>query len=129
MDAAWTLSGSRDMTIAPRTTAVLTAFAAGWFPSSTYAHKASTGWTYPPACCKSDEVGGDCQAIPFNDVTRGRKGYEIFLHPGDHFMATRPHHFFVPYGDELPSGDDQFHLCLHPTESDLNCFFAPEGDA
>ncbi|WP_244919907.1 hypothetical protein [Rhizobium grahamii] len=56
------------------------------------------------------------------------QGYSIILHPGDHFRATRLHLFFVPYGDELPSGDGDFHVCLHPTEDYLNCFFAPPSD-
>lgn len=89
------------------------------------AHHASSGWTYPPACCKDQKIGGDCGAIPGANVTRGPHGYSIFIHPGDHHHATRSHKFFVPYGDEIPSGDDDYHICLHPTEDDLNCFFAP----
>lgn len=89
------------------------------------AHQASSGWTYPPACCKDQKSGGDCQAIPSANVTRGPHGYSIFIQPGDHHNATRSHKFFVPYGDEIPSGDDDYHICLHPTEDDLNCFFAP----
>ena len=73
-------------------------------------------------------MGGDCQPIPHHDVSQGRRGYSIFLQPGDHFLATKPQRFFVPYGDELPSGDGNYHVCLHPTESDLNCFFAPIDD-
>lgn len=89
------------------------------------AHQAISGWTYPPACCKDQKTGGDCEAIPSADVTRGPHGYSVFIHPGDHHSATRSHRFFVPYGDEIPSGDDDYHICLHPTENDLNCFFAP----
>jgi hypothetical protein len=58
-------------------------------------------------------------------MRKGPKGFSVFLHPGDHYLATRNHLFFVPYGDEIQSGDDDYHVCLHPTENDLNCFFAP----
>ncbi|RDJ07096.1 hypothetical protein B5K06_21775 [Rhizobium grahamii] len=89
------------------------------------AHDAARGWTYPPACCRGRGQGGDCDAIPRSDVSKLRRGYSIILQPGDHFRATRSHRFFVPYGDELPSGDGDFHLCLHPSEDYLDCFFAP----
>lgn len=91
----------------------------------TDAHQAKTGWTYPLACCKAHEAGGDCAAIPAPDILRGARGFSVFLHAGDHHMARRPHVFFIPYGDEIPSGDGQYHICLHPTEDDVNCFFAP----
>lgn len=89
------------------------------------AHQATTGWTYSPACCKARHVGGDCEAIPTPDVTRGGQGFSVRLRAGDHHLATRPHLFWIPYGDEIPSGDGQYHLCLHPTEDHVNCFFAP----
>lgn len=89
------------------------------------AHEAGKAWTYPLACCKGTQVGGDCHSIPRRDVMEGRRGYIIQLMPGDHPKATVTHVFMVPYGDEIPSGDGDFHLCLHPTEDHLNCFFAP----
>lgn len=67
------------------------------------AHQAKSAWTYPPACCKGTDVGGDCEAIPGYDVKRGRRGYSVIIHPGDHHLATRHHLFFIPYGNELPS--------------------------
>ncbi|CDM59860.1 hypothetical protein [Rhizobium favelukesii] len=89
------------------------------------AHQASSGWTYPPACCKGQKSGGDCNAIPSSDVRKGPHGFSVIIHPGDHALVTRNHEFFVPYGDEIPSGDGEYHICLHPTEDNLNCFFAP----
>ena len=92
------------------------------------AHQAGSGWTYPPACCKDKDVGGDCAAIPAADVRKGARGYSVTLRPGDHPLATRSHRFFIPYGDEIPSGDGEYHICLHPTEDNVNCFFAPPED-
>lgn len=90
-----------------------------------HAHQTSSDWTYPPACCNGNDVGGDCDAIPSRVVSKGRRGFSVILQPGDHHLATRSHKFFIPYGDEIPSGDGNYHICLHPTEDNLNCFFAP----
>ena len=89
------------------------------------AHQAVGNWTYPPACCRGNDIGGDCEAISSINVTRSTHGYFILVHPGDHHLATRYHRFFVPYGEEIPSGDENYHICLYPTEDNLNCFFAP----
>ena len=62
------------------------------------AHQAESGWTYPPACCKAHDIGGDCEAIPAQDIRPGPHGFSIFLHLGDHHLATKPHLFFIPYG-------------------------------
>jgi len=94
-------------------------------PSSGSAHQPNEKWTYPPACCKGTEIGGDCQRIPDGQVIKRRHGYSVALYPGDHRLVTRRHRFFIPYGDEIPSGDSDFHICLHPTEDHVNCFFAP----
>jgi hypothetical protein len=93
------------------------------------AHQSAKGWTYPPACCKAHEVGGDCEAIPSVTVRRGPRGFSVFLHPGQHHLVTHNHLFFIPYGNELPSGDGNYHICLHPTENYVNCFFAPPESA
>ncbi|CAN7319490.1 hypothetical protein LJR235_001648 [Pararhizobium sp. LjRoot235] len=107
------------------TSAVLCSFVFLTLLAKSHAHQAGSGWVYPPACCQGSHVGGDCEAIPSSDVTKGAQGYSVFIHPGDHHLATRYHRFFVPYGDDLPSGDENYHVCLHPTEDYLNCFFAP----
>ncbi|MBY2936179.1 hypothetical protein ELH75_36050 [Rhizobium leguminosarum] len=91
----------------------------------TDAHEAKSGWTYPPACCKAQGLDGDCEAIPTQDISRGPRGFSVLLHAGDHHLVTKPHLFFIPYGDEIPSGDGRYHICLHPTENDVNCFFSP----
>ncbi|MDI7863720.1 hypothetical protein MRS76_17340 [Rhizobiaceae bacterium n13] len=88
-------------------------------------HQSAGGWTYPPACCRGTDIGGDCEQIPTGDVYKGRYGYSIMLHPGDHRLVTRVHEFFVPYGKEITSGDGAYHVCLHPTEDNVVCFFAP----
>lgn len=89
------------------------------------AHQTATGWTYPPACCKNNTVTGDCQKIPSIAVRTGPNGFTVLLRPGDHRLVTRRQVFLIPYGDEIPSGDRDFHICLHPTEDHANCFFAP----
>lgn len=103
----------------------LCSFALLGFLAGSDAHQTVSGWVYPPACCQVSGVRGDCQAISSVNVTKSTHGYFILVHPGDHHLATRYHRFFVPYGDEIPSGDQNYHISLHPTEDNLNCFFAP----
>jgi hypothetical protein len=93
------------------------------------AHGPDGSWSYPPACCRGDAFGGDCERIPKESVREGRMGYIVTLRPGDHHRVSRPHRFTVPYGSVIRSGDGNFHACLHPTEGNLNCFFAPEGQS
>jgi hypothetical protein len=117
------------MTLPFKTLAIsLAAFSVGLFVQSD-AHEAKSGWTYPQACCLGNDVGGDCEAIPSSDVTKVPRGFAVILHPGDHHLVSRNHHFLIPYGDAIPSGDGEYHICLHPTEFDVNCFFAPPGSA
>lgn len=104
---------------------VLIAAVSSGLASNADAHQARAHWKYPPACCKGNEVRGDCEPIPRAEIRKGPKGFSVHLHAGDHHLATREHWFFVPYGNELPSGDSDFHICLHPTEDYVNCFFAP----
>jgi hypothetical protein len=91
------------------------------------AHSASRNWGYPPACCHGDPVTGDCGKIPASAVTPQAEGYVVILRPGDHKKVTHQNRYFVPYDVVFPSGDDSFHICLHPTEEDGNCFFAPRN--
>ncbi|RWA69386.1 hypothetical protein [Mesorhizobium sp.] len=90
-----------------------------------YAHMADSGWTYPLACCHGDQASGECQKIPSMTVTPRQDGYVVILRPGDHRKVTHQNRYFVPYDVVIPSGDDNFHICLHPTEEHENCFFAP----
>jgi hypothetical protein len=96
-------------------------------PTQASAHDPGPDWTYPPACCRGDRVTGDCQKIPSGSVREDRQGFIVILQPGDHHAVTTIHRFTVPYGREIPSGDGNYHACLHPTEADMNCFFAPRG--
>ncbi|HEY6630778.1 MAG TPA: hypothetical protein VIZ90_04935 [Rhizobiaceae bacterium] len=89
------------------------------------AHDAPTRWAYPPACCHGDPATGECQRIPARTVHGRSGGWVVVLNPGDHPKVTRQQRYFIPRGDENPSGDGDFHICLHPTEADENCFFVP----
>ena len=93
------------------------------------AHEADTGWTYPPECCKGDGLNGECARIPNRSVKKGPRGFLVVLGPGDHQRVMRRELFLIPYGDELPSGDSNFHICLHPTGGVVYCFFAPPDGA
>lgn len=92
-----------------------------------WAHETRSGWTYPPACCHGDLERGECQAIPERAVNEHGGGWSIVLEPGDHRKVTHRNRYFVPYGSEIPSGDGDYHICLHPTEEHENCFFVPPG--
>jgi hypothetical protein len=111
--------------MARRSVFLLAAAAIASFPADSHGHHANSGWAYPPACCKGSDIGGDCQRIPGASVRKGRHGFSVILRPGDHHLVTKEHIFLIPYGDEIPSGDSDFHICLHPTENHMNCFFAP----
>ncbi|SUU90360.1 hypothetical protein EDC40_105175 [Aminobacter aminovorans] len=89
------------------------------------AHRTASGWRYPPACCHGDIEHGECQAIPEKAVEEHGGGWSIVLEPGDHRKVTHRNRYFVPYGSEIPSGDGDYHICLHPTEEHENCFFVP----
>ena len=93
--------------------------------SAALAHGPDRNWGYPPACCHGDPLTGDCGKIPSSTVTPRPDGFVVILRPGDHQKVTHQNRYFVPYDVVLPSGDDNFHICLHPTEEDENCFFAP----
>ena len=108
---------------------ILIAAASSGLLTASYAHKAPTLWTYPPACCNGSTIGGDCERIPGKTVRKGRYGFVVVLHPGDHHLVTTFHIFLIPYGSEIPSGDSDFHVCLYPTEDHVNCFFAPPDGA
>ncbi|MDP9813833.1 hypothetical protein J2W42_006709 [Rhizobium tibeticum] len=113
------------MSAASDVLSMIIAFTAALAADGSSAHDAPSGWSYPLACCKSSAVGGDCEAVPDGRVTKGRRGFRVIIHPGDHHLATHNHLFVIPYGDEMPSGDKDYHIRLHPTERDVNCFFAP----
>ena len=68
---------------------------------------------------------GDCQMIPTTTVKVVAGGYEITIAPGQHRLATRGHTFFVEQSRARMSKDSDYHLCLWPTEDEVQCFFAP----
>ncbi len=130
------------MTFTPSTASMVffSVISVGLFAQSD-AHQSGSGWTYPLSCCNGKDFGGDCEAIPRSQVWKGPNGFSVILHPGDHHLVTRNQLFLIPYGDESPSGDGDFHICLQPTdeptEADgigqggryrMNCFFAPPDD-
>lgn len=71
---------------------------------------------------------GDCHRLPGSHVKKGRNGFSVLVHPGEHPAVTKQQQFLIPYGSELPSGDGDFHICLYPTQDHVNCFFAPPDD-
>lgn len=85
------------------------------------AHQAPSGMEYDPWCCS----GKDCAPIPARDVRTAPEGFVVTLQPGDHPMVTEPQRFVVPYGQEKPSTDGGYHICLYPTQDALRCFYAP----
>lgn len=105
--------------------AAIIAAAAALDGGAACAHGPDDNWGYPAACCHGDPITGDCEKIPGITVTPRPNGYVIILRPGDHHKVTHQNRYFVPYDVVIPSGDDNFHICLHPTEEDENCFFAP----
>ena len=76
------------------------------------------------------ERGGNCLEVSILGRVVERTAMRccddvVILRPGDHQKVTHQNRYFVPYDVVLPSGDDNFHICLHPTEEEENCFFAP----
>lgn len=94
-------------------------------PAPALAHQARSNWTYPPACCQGNGLGGDCQAISGKTVREHGGGWVVVLRPGDHHKVTHLNRYFVPYGSQITSGDGEYHICLYPTEDHANCFFVP----
>ena len=43
------------------------------------AHRTTSGWKYPPACCHGDIEHGECQAIPERAVKENGGGWSIVL--------------------------------------------------
>ncbi|HEX2146441.1 MAG TPA: hypothetical protein VHG11_02160 [Pseudorhizobium sp.] len=90
------------------------------------AHDARTGWAYDTFCCNGNSHNGDCQMISTKNVRIINGGYQISLGPGDHRLVTRPHHFSLPQSQARRSQDEEYHICLYPTEDTLRCFYAPD---
>jgi hypothetical protein len=95
-----------------------------------HAHEAHSGggmaWKYDGFCCNGDSKSGDCQMISTKNVKVTDNGYEVYLGPGDHRMITRPHRFNMKQSQARRSQDEEYHICLYPTEDTLRCFYAPD---
>lgn len=76
---------------------------------------------YSEYCCN----GKDCAPIRPEKVRAITGGYAVTLNPGDHPQVTERQKFFIPYRDAQQSQDDDFHICLFPTQRDMRCFYAP----
>jgi hypothetical protein len=111
-------------------TGVMIAFVSSLQAGAAAAHEAHspTGvtWKYDGFCCNGDNLSGDCQMISTKNVKVTEGGYEILLGPGDHRLITRPHHFSLKQSQARRSQDEEYHLCLYPTEDTLRCFYAPD---
>lgn len=80
---------------------------------------------YPAVCCNGNAEHGDCQPISSRTVKPVTGGWQITLVPGDHWMVTKPHSFFISNARVKDSPDGAFHICLYPNEDNVQCFFAP----
>jgi hypothetical protein len=109
---------------------VMIAYASCVYVGSAAAHEAHSPsgvtWKYDGFCCNGDNHTGDCQMISTKNVKIINGGYEIILGPGDHRLITRPHDFKLPQSQARRSQDEEYHLCLYPTEDTLRCFYAPD---
>lgn len=74
------------------------------------AHQALSGWTYPKECCSDAQ---DCQTIPAGDVSQDSDGYIVTLRPGEHRHAPRGGRFYMLDSQVKPSGDRDYHVCIH----------------
>jgi hypothetical protein len=55
----------------------------------------------------------------------GPDGWVVTLDVGDHFLIKARTTWTIPYGEERPSTDGEFHACLWPTAATLHCLYAP----
>lgn len=80
------------------------------------AHSFYDGW-----CCQNS----DCAPIPSKAVRAIPGGVQITLGPGDHPLVTRVHVFQIPQSEIRKSQDDNWHVCLFPSEDHLRCVYMP----
>ncbi|WP_146767924.1 hypothetical protein [Mesorhizobium atlanticum] len=83
-----------------------------------------------PRCQRLHRGGGNCLEVSILGRVVERTAMRccddvVILRPGDHQKVTHQNRYFVRYDVALPSGDDNSHICLHPTEEEEDCFFAP----
>jgi len=95
-----------------------------------YAHMAPSGWVYPSWCCSAargvpGRMTGDCAPIPHEAVQIMETGFQITLKPGDHPLVTKVNVYFIAFDKVRQSQDNDYHVCLYPTEASLRCLFIP----
>ncbi|MCX8003370.1 MAG: hypothetical protein N2688_00180 [Burkholderiaceae bacterium] len=86
------------------------------------AHQAPSGWEYGRECCSNR----DCAPVPAPRVTP--EGLVFHLPAGSHPAAARqPLTVVVPHRHPgiHPSGDDRWHLCVHPELRAFYCAYRP----
>ena len=91
-----------------------------------FPHAAPSGWDYPTACC-SDQ---DCAPLAAAAVRERRGGWHVVVAPGTHpqVPAGSPAVMaFIPMAEAMKSPDGVFHICLHPADRRVLCFFTPLG--
>jgi hypothetical protein len=97
-----------------------------------YPHEATNvqgyplGWDYDPGCCRSaQQPTGDCAPIASEYVTERPDGYHINIPVGGHpKLITKGYSGIVPYGQERPSPEGNYHICLTTDGAHRFCFYA-----
>jgi hypothetical protein len=88
------------------------------------AHDAPSGWEYDLSCCSTR----DCAPVPPPRVTPDGL---VFTVPKGRHPATMdaPLTVRVPHNDRAikPSGDGDWHLCIHPELKTFYCAYQPPG--
>jgi hypothetical protein len=84
------------------------------------------GWDYDPGCCRSaQQPTGDCAPIASEYVTERPDGYHIDIPVGGHpKLITKGYSGIVPYGQERPSPEGNYHICLTTDGAHRFCFYA-----
>ncbi len=96
------------------------------FAGPAMAHQAPSGWEYPLECCSQR----DCAKVDASAVKERRGGWHVTVAPGSHPMVPAdgpPVLAFIAIADARPSPDGDWHICLHPSDKRVLCFFAPPG--
>lgn len=98
-------------------------FALAWAARS---HQAPSGWEYPISCCSNQ----DCARVSAEAVRERRGGWHVTVTAGTHpqVLAGAPAIMvFVAAAEAQPSPDGEYHICLHPSDKRVLCFFVPPG--
>lgn len=91
---------------------------------SAFAHQAPSGWEYGRECCSNR----DCAQVAAPRITP--EGMLFHLPVGAHPATAREAlTLLVPHRDRAihPSGDEFWHLCIHPELRVFYCVYMPVG--